>query len=71
MRMFGGFNAEFMREYHELVPKTEPEAEYEDRVRLYECYHQLNHWAIFGGGGYRGGAVGLLRGLVVRYGVGG
>ena len=36
MRMFGGFGGSFMREYHKLVPKTEPEAEYEDRVALYE-----------------------------------
>jgi fructosamine-3-kinase len=36
MKMFGGFGAAFFTEYHELVPKTEPVAEYEDRVRLYE-----------------------------------
>ena len=33
MRMFGGFSGNFMREYHAIVPKTEPVAEYEDRVR--------------------------------------
>ena len=36
MRMFGGFGARFLKEYHELCPKTEPVAEYEDRVSLYE-----------------------------------
>ena len=36
MRMFGGFGAGFMKEYHALCPKTEPVGEYEDRVRLYE-----------------------------------
>lgn len=36
MRMFGGFGSSFLKEYHELCPKTEPSAEYEDRVALYE-----------------------------------
>ncbi|KAF2170372.1 hypothetical protein M409DRAFT_19192 [Zasmidium cellare ATCC 36951] len=67
MKMFGGFGSGFLREYHALVPKTEPVAEYEDRVALYELYHHLNHYALFGGG-YRGGAVGIMRGLVGRYG---
>jgi hypothetical protein len=38
MRMFGGFSASFLEEYHNLVPRTEPIKEYEDRVRLYELY---------------------------------
>ncbi len=36
MQMFGGFGGSFMREYHQLCPKTEPVDEYGDRVRLYE-----------------------------------
>jgi protein-ribulosamine 3-kinase len=68
MRMFGGFDSAFIREYHRLVPKTEPVAEYDDRVALYETYHHLNHWAIFGGAGYRRGAVGILKRLVEKYG---
>jgi protein-ribulosamine 3-kinase len=36
MRMFGGFGGSFMREYHNLVSKSKPVAEYEDRVDLYE-----------------------------------
>lgn len=67
MQMFGGFGGSFMKEYHALVPKTEPVGEYEDRVKLYESYHHLNHWAIFGGG-YRSGAMGILKGLVRKYG---
>lgn len=67
MNMFGGFNSSFMTEYHQIVPKTEPVEEYQDRVDLYESYHHLNHYAIFGGG-YRGGAVSLLNPLVKRYG---
>lgn len=43
MRMFGGFGGSFLREYHAVVKKTEPMEEYEDRVRLYELYHHLNH----------------------------
>ena len=40
MKMFGGFGASFLDEYHQLVPKAEPEEEYEDRVALYELYHR-------------------------------
>jgi protein-ribulosamine 3-kinase len=36
MKMFGGFGGSFLKEYHELCPKTEPVGEYEDRVKLYE-----------------------------------
>jgi fructosamine-3-kinase len=36
MKMFGGFGGSFLKEYHEICPKTEPVAEYEDRVMLYE-----------------------------------
>ena len=36
MRMFGGFSAGFFKEYHRLVPKTEPKNEYDDRLNLYE-----------------------------------
>ena len=36
MRMFGGFSARFFKEYHRLVPKTEPKKEYDDRLALYE-----------------------------------
>lgn len=44
MRMFGGFGADFLAEYHRLVPKTQPVEEYEDRVKLYELWHHLNHY---------------------------
>ena len=36
MQMFGGFGGAFMKEYHRIVPKTEPVGEYEDRIKLYE-----------------------------------
>jgi len=67
MNMFGGFGGSFLNEYHELCPKTEPVEEYGDRVKLYELYHHLNHYAMFGGG-YRSGAVGIMKSLVKKYG---
>ena len=70
MNMFGGFSGGFFKEYFEHIEKTEPKDEYSDRVKLYEAYHHLNHYAIFGGG-YKGGAVGLLNGLLKKYGTGG
>ena len=36
MKMFGGFSASFFDEYHQLLPKTEPQKEYDDRVNLYQ-----------------------------------
>ncbi|KAH8593248.1 Fructosamine/Ketosamine-3-kinase [Bisporella sp. PMI_857] len=67
MRMFGGFGAGFEKEYHDIKPKDEPVEEYEDRVRLYELYHHLNHYSIFGGG-YKGGAVRIMEELIRKYG---
>ena len=69
MQMFGGFGAGFWKDYFKICPKTEPVNEYDDRVKLYELYHHLNHYAIFGGG-YKGGAVGIMRGLIGKYGDG-
>lgn len=66
MRMFGGFGGSFLKEYHQICPKTEPVHEYEDRVNLYELYHHLNHHAIFGGG-YKSGAVSIMRALHRKY----
>lgn len=36
MRMFGGFNSSFWKEYEKLVPKSEPASEWDDRIMLYE-----------------------------------
>ncbi|KAK1774822.1 Fructosamine/Ketosamine-3-kinase [Copromyces sp. CBS 386.78] len=67
MNMFGGFGeAGFWKEYGELVPKGEPKEEWEDRVALYELYHHLNHYALFGGG-YRGGAMSIMKKLITKY----
>ncbi|OAQ99422.1 hypothetical protein LLEC1_04998 [Akanthomyces lecanii] len=66
MNMFGGFGTAFWAEYHELVPKAEPRDEWTDRVALYELYHHLNHFAMFGGG-YRGGAMSIMKRLISKY----
>ncbi|KAL2759716.1 hypothetical protein ACRALDRAFT_1067546 [Sodiomyces alcalophilus JCM 7366] len=67
MRMFGGFGSAFWTEYERLVPKAEPAGEWGDRVALYELYHHLNHYALFGGG-YRGGAMSIMANLIAKYG---
>jgi len=67
MRMFGGFGASFWNEYEKLVPKAEPVEEWEDRIALYELYHHLNHYALFGSG-YRGGAMAIAKRLIAKYG---
>ena len=44
--LFGGFPAEFYRGYKEVLPL---EAGYERRKVLYNLYHILNHFNLFGG----------------------
>ncbi|KAH6851320.1 Fructosamine/Ketosamine-3-kinase [Chaetomium sp. MPI-CAGE-AT-0009] len=67
MRMFGGFGSGFWREYESLVPKAEPKEEWDDRIALYELYHHLNHYALFGAG-YRSGAMSIMQKLISKYG---
>ncbi|VUC37982.1 unnamed protein product [Clonostachys rosea] len=67
MKMFGGYSSKFWGEYEKLMPKAEPKEEWEDRIQLYELYHQLNHYSIFGGG-YRGGAMAIMKRLISKYG---
>jgi fructosamine-3-kinase len=69
MNMFGGFGEAFWRDYRRVVDRTEPVDEYDDRVALYEAYHHLNHYAMFGGG-YRQSAMSILNRLCGRYGGG-
>lgn len=40
---------------------------YHDRIALYELYHHLNHHALFGGG-YRSGAMSMMKDLIGKYG---
>ena len=67
MKMFGGFGGGFWSEYEKLVEKSEPVEEWEDRVALYELFHHLNHFALFGGG-YRSGAMSIMKRLIAKYG---
>jgi fructosamine-3-kinase len=67
MKMFGGFGDSFLEEYHACVSKTEPVDEYGDRVKLYELYHHLNHYALFGGS-YKSGATSIMKSLIGKYG---
>ncbi|KAK9323473.1 Fructosamine/Ketosamine-3-kinase [Lipomyces orientalis] len=69
MRIFGGFSSGgFYKRYHELVPEKEPKDEYEDRIRLYRLFHELNHAALFGGGSYVAQAKSSMRSLIRKYG---
>ena len=45
--MFGGFSGEFYKSYNEVYPVDEG---YAHRKRLYNLYHELNHYYLFGGG---------------------
>ncbi|MGL5061841.1 MAG: fructosamine kinase family protein [Microcoleus sp.] len=45
--LFGGFSAAFYRGYHEVWPL---DSGYEKRKTLYNLYHILNHFNLFGGG---------------------
>ncbi|KIP10148.1 hypothetical protein PHLGIDRAFT_101768 [Phlebiopsis gigantea 11061_1 CR5-6] len=49
-RIFGGFPRSFFTTYHQYLPKSEPEDQYELRGDLYELYHYLNHTFLFGKG---------------------
>ncbi|KAJ2399020.1 hypothetical protein GGI23_002896 [Coemansia sp. RSA 2559] len=47
MRIFGGYSAEFYKAYHSRIPKAPG---FEKRAMVYELYHIVNHYNIFGGG---------------------
>lgn len=66
MRMFGGFQHD-IEEYHKLKPRDEPVQEYDDRLALYMCYHQLNHSGTGQGSSYRSSAKDTLRKLIQKY----
>ncbi|KAH9217182.1 Fructosamine/Ketosamine-3-kinase [Leptodontidium sp. 2 PMI_412] len=67
MGMFGGFGGGFNGEYWEVKGRDEPVGEWEDRRSLYELYHHLNHYSIFGGG-YKSSAESIMRKLIAKYG---
>ena len=61
-QLFGGFGGGFYSAYQESWPMN---AGYEDRFRLYQLYHVLNHLNIFGSA-YLGKAMQLIRELNSR-----
>ncbi len=55
--MFSSLPRDFYRGYYEKIPMQEG---YEDRKDLYNLYHYLNHYNIFGGG-YLGSSLRIIR----------
>jgi len=45
--MFGGFNSSFYDSYNQEYPLDEG---FKARETLYNLYHELNHFNLFGGG---------------------
>ena len=43
------FGSDFWESYRELIPQDDG---FETRELLYDAYHQLNHYNLFGEGGY-------------------
>lgn len=62
-RMFGGFSSTFYDEYHSHLPKSEPIEEYDQRLKLYQLFHYLNHTVLFGSG-YAGQSMSLANQLL-------
>jgi protein-ribulosamine 3-kinase len=58
-QLFGGFDSEFYTAYQRSFPLT---GGFEVRKRIYNLYHILNHWILFGTS-YREQACALLRSL--------
>jgi len=46
MLMFGGFSERTWKAYHDTLP---PEYGWEERIPVYQLYHILNHYYLFGG----------------------
>ncbi|UZJ54342.1 hypothetical protein CBS101457_003662 [Exobasidium rhododendri] len=61
MKMFGGYGNDFFSAYHQVIPKAQPH--YNERQEMYEAYHHLNHFVMFGGS-YRAGAVRIFKRLI-------
>ncbi len=57
MTMFGGFSSRFYSAYNEVNPLPQ---EWKQRNLLYQLYHVLNHYYLFGGG-YQSQALGIAK----------
>lgn len=60
MTMFGGFSGVCQRAYEEIFPRKPG---FSERLSLYQLYHYLNHYNIFGSS-YRSTCISLLRSLL-------
>ena len=58
--MFGGFSQHFFSAYNEINPLP---ADWKSRNRLYQLYHVLNHYHLFGGG-YLGQAIEIAKSYI-------
>eukprot|EP00795_Rhopilema_esculentum_P015163 gene15163-6355_t len=58
--MFGGFNSQFYKAYHNLIPVAKG---FEERHILYTLFHYLNHWNHFGTG-YRSQSISYMKKLI-------
>ena len=61
-RLFGGFDRSFYAAYESVAPLA---AGHEERLPLYQLYHVLNHFNLFGGGYH-----GQSRRILQRYSAG-
>jgi len=59
-KMFGSFSQEFYEAYHSLLPRAYG---FEERQIIYQLYHYLNHYNLFGSG-YRPACLGALQRLI-------
>ncbi|CAH1800412.1 unnamed protein product [Owenia fusiformis] len=62
MMMFGGSGSQTLTPYHKLIPKS---PRFEERHKLYQLFHYLNHWNHFGGS-YRHQSIGIMRSLIKK-----
>ena len=60
MTMFGGFSQRFYDAYNEVNPLS---ADWKQRNSLYQLYHVLNHYYLFGGG-YRNQALQIAKSYI-------
>jgi len=59
--MFSTFDDSFYKEYYATLPRSQPH--HEQRMKLYELYHHLNHYLMFGGS-YASGALRIMQSLL-------
>ena len=60
MSWCAGFNGDFWSGYREVIPEA---PKYRQRAKLYEAYHIINHYNLFGGG-YLQQGISLLEALL-------